>query len=461
MTQDKAQAAGAVSIDSPEFHNMALEWAAAISKPSIERKWRGIVSHADAHAAQRFEAGKRDGLRLYGENLNRWANRAEAAEASLARLVEGVEGLPRFAEVANKHDSGYHVRSTVDGDYVKRVDLLALLPAKAEGLGRDNDVCHSPVCDERCRFPSCMGPAPAMGEELPPPDFDQVWAAFNDGLHKDARTAALHFWKAAQQYFEAGQTQFRAEVKRLTESCRRVQSEKQEAEEKIRACMALRQPGAVGDAYQRDHEKAVRAIEVAAEFTPALKECMPITPASAISHLAYLLANATPAAPVSQPAAQEVFGYVAYCTTENGTIYHTSRIMPNKRDADICAYQWEKDGCKTGVVELYTAPASLSAPAVKEADPRPLFDRKLADLQQHGYEVIGRILHKDGQYALFDSSCRWLDTPQYQRLMHEQDGSLFAVPAGLCRSDGRCQYAIDHGVEGMAACPAGKCVHPT
>lgn len=62
------------------------------------------------------------------------------------------------------------------------------------------------------------------------------------------------------------------------------------------------------------------------------------------------------------------------------------------------------------------------------ADPRPLFDRKLADLEQRGYQVIGRILHKEGQYALFDSSCRWLTTPQYQRLMHEQDGSLFAAP---------------------------------
>jgi hypothetical protein len=61
--------------------------------------------------------------------------------------------------------------------------------------------------------------------------------------------------------------------------------------------------------------------------------------------------------------------------------------------------------------------------------PAPLFDRKLADLERRGYQVIGRILHKDGEYALFDNSCRWLTKPQYQRLMHEQDGSLFAQPA--------------------------------
>lgn len=27
-----------------------------------------------------------------------------------------------------------------------------------------------------------------------------------------------------------------------------------------------------------------------------------------------------------------------------------------------------------------------------------------------------------------------------------------------CRHDGRCQYAIDHGAEGMGHCPRGKCV---
>jgi hypothetical protein len=34
-----------------------------------------------------------------------------------------------------------------------------------------------------------------------------------------------------------------------------------------------------------------------------------------------------------------------------------------------------------------------------------------------------------------------------------------ARPA-LCRTDGRCQYAIDHGAEGMGHCPAGQCCTP-
>ena len=32
--------------------------------------------------------------------------------------------------------------------------------------------------------------------------------------------------------------------------------------------------------------------------------------------------------------------------------------------------------------------------------------------------------------------------------------------APLCRTDGRCQYAIDHGAEGLGHCPEGKCAMP-
>lgn len=31
----------------------------------------------------------------------------------------------------------------------------------------------------------------------------------------------------------------------------------------------------------------------------------------------------------------------------------------------------------------------------------------------------------------------------------------------MCRDDGRCQYAIDHGAEGLGHCPKGKCAMPT
>lgn len=35
-----------------------------------------------------------------------------------------------------------------------------------------------------------------------------------------------------------------------------------------------------------------------------------------------------------------------------------------------------------------------------------------------------------------------------------------AQPEQVCRGDGRCQYAIDSGAEGMGHCPKGKCVMP-
>lgn len=35
-----------------------------------------------------------------------------------------------------------------------------------------------------------------------------------------------------------------------------------------------------------------------------------------------------------------------------------------------------------------------------------------------------------------------------------------AVQPAACRDDGRCQYAIDSGAEGLGHCPAGKCVMP-
>lgn len=37
---------------------------------------------------------------------------------------------------------------------------------------------------------------------------------------------------------------------------------------------------------------------------------------------------------------------------------------------------------------------------------------------------------------------------------------VLAQQSQLCRSDGRCQYAIDCGAEGMGHCPKGKCVMP-
>ena len=37
---------------------------------------------------------------------------------------------------------------------------------------------------------------------------------------------------------------------------------------------------------------------------------------------------------------------------------------------------------------------------------------------------------------------------------------LILCHAEPCRDDGRCQYAIDHGAEGLGHCPEGKCCMP-
>jgi hypothetical protein len=51
-------------------------------------------------------------------------------------------------------------------------------------------------------------------------------------------------------------------------------------------------------------------------------------------------------------------------------------------------------------------------------------------------------------------------------IKHELEGALgtlsapSAIRTKVCRTDGRCQYAIDHGAEGMGHCPVGKCAMP-
>jgi hypothetical protein len=39
-----------------------------------------------------------------------------------------------------------------------------------------------------------------------------------------------------------------------------------------------------------------------------------------------------------------------------------------------------------------------------------------------------------------------------------QEAAALAEPNYLCRSDGRCQYAIDSGAEGLGHCPKNNCV---
>lgn len=73
---------------------------------------------------------------------------------------------------------------------------------------------------------------------------------------------------------------------------------------------------------------------------------------------------------------------------------------------------------------------------------------KTDDLVRRGYRKIGYILASENgqEYALSDSSVRWLSQPQYWRLMHEQDGSLFALASADSAADAR-----DAALDALAA----------
>lgn len=96
-----------------------------------------------------------------------------------------------------------------------------------------------------------------------------------------------------------------------------------------------------------------------------------------------------------------------------------------------------------GIAEILRAAQSAdsTAPGAPESlQPvnDPLTERKTADIISRGYKKVGYVLQNEaGEYCLSaQSAVRWLKQNEYWRLMHEQDGSLFAAPtAQQSRSD--------------------------
>lgn len=62
----------------------------------------------------------------------------------------------------------------------------------------------------------------------------------------------------------------------------------------------------------------------------------------------------------------------------------------------------------------------------------------------------------DGNRMLSDSCAA--DVAAARAALAEHEAAQKAEP--MCRADGRCQYAIDHGAEGLGHCPKGKCAMP-
>lgn len=293
-----APAAGAVSIDTAEFTEVLWKHvdACKISAPAFMSARAALVAYIDAHAAQRYEAGPQAGLAHAVQtiaNSNETASIAlkqrDEARASLARLVDGITDALNFEMSESAEDR-----------------LTALLSAKAE-----DDV-------------RAATPAPAMGEEL-------------------SQLREFEEWLNERRGYEV------IEVFH-------------EIVAKFRACMALRQPGAVKHAADQADQSGFEAwarkhgglpLDTAGDamLTDDKSMALPTYKNSRTEIAWRAWANRpTPAAPVSQPAAQEPYGYVGSHVESavKGQTRYTAEIRARKSAGFPVA--------------LYTAPAPLSAP---------------------------------------------------------------------------------------------------
>lgn len=128
--------------------NVFVHALSALTKSSVLVPWtpeeQAFIDCVDAKLAQRYEAGKADQTALLKECLDRgqaefnrkWTeqkDRADAAEASLARLVEGVEKLRAEApEYMKATPNGNHYRDGYKDALHDVRSIIAILPAKAD-----------------------------------------------------------------------------------------------------------------------------------------------------------------------------------------------------------------------------------------------------------------------------------------------------------------------------------------
>ena len=85
-----------------------------------------------------------------------------------------------------------------------------------------------------------------------------------------------------------------------------------------------------------------------------------------------------------------------------------------------------------------------------------------------GYRLLKDSTHdersiKEGQYSCTCGHCLRTFTGYKRSVCCEvckvdPPKPVVAPESKLCRTDGRCQYAIESGAEGMGHCPEGKCV---
>lgn len=133
------------------------------------------VPASDARIAELTEAlrNRNDSAHREREKLVAHIHKLETALWKMGTAGETALKEIRSAAPA----SGRFEAAGVEALSAALVEHLDIAPASAQ----QGEVCHSPVCDDRCRFPSCMGPASAQQGEDEPPLPKAVWWACNGG----------------------------------------------------------------------------------------------------------------------------------------------------------------------------------------------------------------------------------------------------------------------------------------
>ncbi|MBK6587908.1 MAG: hypothetical protein IPG22_06290 [Acidobacteria bacterium] len=124
---------------------------------------------------------------------------------------------------------------------------------------------------------------------------------------------------------------------------------------------------------------------------------------------------------------------------------------------------WFELGYKSGTKEIESLRQQLSAAQAElEAERNRRFEGNRISSQEYNdsqkREVILRIaveycvaqVPEFGTVLGIEEALAATDDLKDVRLCHAEP----------CRDDGRCQYAIDHGAEGLGHCPEGKCCMP-
>lgn len=135
-------AAPAASIDNSQLLSLVTGWENSRRGSEALSAWDDLVKFLDAHAAQRYETGFQDGLKLSHRQAltvthSLMAER-DAAKAALARIVAGVEGVDVRSVIEQMCRGEYigHEQITLMADAVGSA-FATLLPAKAEAAEQD------------------------------------------------------------------------------------------------------------------------------------------------------------------------------------------------------------------------------------------------------------------------------------------------------------------------------------